>query len=79
MGGWVDPRAGLDAVVKRKIPSLCRELNPRSSPISKNHLGYDIVFSQVVKILYTSRYPTFIVSDENRCFQHGMVVGKFNE
>jgi hypothetical protein len=28
--GWVDPTAGLDAVVKRKKshPSLCRELNP---------------------------------------------------
>jgi hypothetical protein len=26
----VDPRAILDAVVKRKIPSPCRELNPRT-------------------------------------------------
>jgi len=24
----VDSRAGLDAVVKRKIPSPCRDLNP---------------------------------------------------
>jgi len=24
-------RAGLDTVVKRKIPSLCRDSNPRSS------------------------------------------------
>jgi hypothetical protein len=29
MGGWVDLRAVLDAVVKRKIPSLRRESNPR--------------------------------------------------
>jgi hypothetical protein len=28
IGGWVDPRAGLDAVAKRKIPSPCRESNP---------------------------------------------------
>jgi hypothetical protein len=29
-GGWVDPRAALDAVVKRKIPSPRRESNPRT-------------------------------------------------
>jgi hypothetical protein len=34
IGGWVDPRAGLGAVEKRKI-LLFRESNPRSS--SKNH------------------------------------------
>jgi len=27
IGGWVGSRAGLDAVVKRKIPSSCRESN----------------------------------------------------
>jgi hypothetical protein len=31
IGGWVGPRADLDAVVKRKIPSPCRDSNPRSS------------------------------------------------
>jgi hypothetical protein len=31
MGGWVGPRAGLDAVVRKKIPNLCRDSNPRSS------------------------------------------------
>jgi hypothetical protein len=31
IGGWVGPRAVLDAVVKRKIPSPCRTLEPRSS------------------------------------------------
>jgi hypothetical protein len=30
IGGWVGPRAGMDAVVKRKIPSHCRNSNPRS-------------------------------------------------
>jgi hypothetical protein len=30
IGGWVGSRAVLDAVVKRKIPSLCRESNPRT-------------------------------------------------
>jgi hypothetical protein len=26
----VDPRAGMDTVVKRKIPSPCRDSNPRT-------------------------------------------------
>jgi hypothetical protein len=30
IGGWVGPRAGPDAVVKRKIPSPRRESNPRN-------------------------------------------------
>jgi hypothetical protein len=30
MGGWVGPRAILDAMVKRKILSLRRESNPRT-------------------------------------------------
>jgi len=31
--GWVGPRAGLDAEVKRKILSPCRDPNPRSSSL----------------------------------------------
>jgi hypothetical protein len=31
IGGWVSPRAVLDAVVKRKIPSPRRESNPRTA------------------------------------------------
>jgi hypothetical protein len=30
IGGWVGPRAVLDAVVKRKIPSPRQESNPRT-------------------------------------------------
>jgi hypothetical protein len=30
VGGWVSPKAGLDAVVKRKIPSPRQESNPRT-------------------------------------------------
>jgi hypothetical protein len=30
IGGWVGPRTGLDAVVKRKISRCCRDSNPRS-------------------------------------------------
>jgi hypothetical protein len=36
IGGWVGTTAGLDAVVKRKIPSPCRHSNPRSSSITMN-------------------------------------------
>jgi hypothetical protein len=33
IGDWVGPRAGLDAVVKRKIPSSCRTPDhPARSP-----------------------------------------------
>jgi hypothetical protein len=28
IGGWVGPRAGLDAVTKSKNPSACQESNP---------------------------------------------------
>jgi len=31
IGGWAGPRASLDLVVKRKIPSPCRDSNPQSS------------------------------------------------
>jgi hypothetical protein len=31
IGGFVGPGTGLDAVVERKIPSPCRDWNPRSS------------------------------------------------
>jgi hypothetical protein len=31
IGGWVGLRVGLDAVVKRKIPSPCRDVNLLSS------------------------------------------------
>jgi hypothetical protein len=30
IGGWVDPRAVLDAAVQRKIPNPRRESNPRT-------------------------------------------------
>jgi hypothetical protein len=30
IGGWVGPRAGLDAVVERKIPNPRQESNPRT-------------------------------------------------
>jgi hypothetical protein len=43
IGGWVGPRAVLDAVVKRKIPSPRRESNPRTpivQPVAQRWLSY---------------------------------------
>jgi hypothetical protein len=45
IGGWVDPRAVLDAVVKRKIPSPGRESNPRTpivQPVAQSHTDWAI-------------------------------------
>jgi hypothetical protein len=59
----VGARAGLDAVVKRKIPSPCRDSNPlSSSPYSSPiPLSYADSFSSSysTKIVYTS---TFLIS-----------------
>jgi hypothetical protein len=40
IGGWVSPRAVLNAVVKRKIPSPLRESNPKTpivQPIAQRY------------------------------------------
>jgi hypothetical protein len=37
IGGWVDPRAVLDAVVKKKIPSPRRESNPDLQPVAQRY------------------------------------------
>jgi hypothetical protein len=49
IGGWVGPRAVLDAVVKRKIPNPRRESNPR------------IPIVQPVAQCYTDRAITAII------------------
>jgi hypothetical protein len=44
-GGWVGPRAVLDAVVKRKIPSPHRESNPRTpivQPVAQRYTDWAI-------------------------------------
>jgi hypothetical protein len=45
IGGWVGPRAVLDAVVKRKIPSPHRESNPRTpivQPVAQRYTDWAI-------------------------------------
>jgi hypothetical protein len=48
MGGWVDPRVVLDAVVKRKVPSPHRESNPRT-PIVQSVLQRYTELSRLIK------------------------------
>jgi hypothetical protein len=46
IGGWVGPRAVLDAVVKRKIPSPRRESKPRTSmvqPVAQRYTDWAIM------------------------------------
>jgi hypothetical protein len=49
IGGWVCPRAVLDAMVKRKIPSPCWESNPRTlivQLVAQCHTDWDITALQ---------------------------------
>jgi hypothetical protein len=46
IGGWVGPRSGLDAVVRRKIPSPNRESNSRTpivQPVAQRYTDLAIV------------------------------------
>jgi hypothetical protein len=57
IGGCLSPRAGLDAVVKRKIPSPCRDSNPRSSSpqpssIQLSYLGSSSLLSEAFKMAW---------------------------
>jgi hypothetical protein len=54
MGGWVCARAVLDAVVKRKIPSPCRESNPRIPIVQCQHLG--ALLSSLSELIINSDY-----------------------
>jgi hypothetical protein len=46
IGGWVGPRATLDAVVKRKIPSPCQESNPKTPiihPVAQHYTDWAVM------------------------------------
>jgi hypothetical protein len=50
IGGWVGPRAVLDAVVKRKIPSPRRKSNPRApiiQPVAKRYTDWAITYRYI--------------------------------
>jgi hypothetical protein len=44
IGGWVGPRAGLDTMARRKIPSLYRDSKSRSSSPSSSAIPLRYVF-----------------------------------
>jgi hypothetical protein len=53
IGGWVGPRAVLDAVVKRKIPSPHRESEPRTlivHPVAQRYTDWAITDLLLVNI-----------------------------
>jgi hypothetical protein len=61
IGGWVGPRAVLDAVVKRKIPSPSRELNPRTTivqPVAQRYTDWAI--TAVARKLIELKFQAFI-------------------
>jgi hypothetical protein len=54
IGGWVGPRAVLDMVVKRKIPSPHQESNPRTPIVWPVAQSYTI--SYIFMVLYLIKY-----------------------
>jgi hypothetical protein len=57
IGDWVDPRAVLDAVVKRKIPRPRRELNPRTpivQPVAQRYTDWAVTVLIIQIILLVS-------------------------
>jgi hypothetical protein len=63
IGGWVGPRAILNAVVKRKIPSPHRESNPRTpivQPVAQGYTDWGITVpnSVITFINNSSNYRT---------------------
>jgi hypothetical protein len=70
IGGWVGPRAVLDAVVKRKIPSSRRKSNPRTlivQPVAQCYTDWAIL-----------SYPPYMVvvsSIRNPKMRHAVMRG----
>jgi hypothetical protein len=56
-GGWVGPRAGLDAEVRGKIPCLCRGSNP-GRPVRSQTL-YRLSYTGLYKILVGGKFGDF--------------------
>jgi hypothetical protein len=59
----VSPRAVLDAVVKRKIPSPCRESNPRTQIVQSLYRGYiDIKNHELLNTVIRRPFEKFVDS-----------------
>jgi hypothetical protein len=59
--GWVGPRAVLDAVVKGKIPSPCRESNPRTATAQSAAQRY--TDWAIAAFVYLKCYPILVPND----------------
>jgi hypothetical protein len=79
IGGWVGPRAVLDAMVKRKIPSPRRESNPRTpivQPVAQRYTDWAIAalvnpynrIKFLVSILGCRTSPSYM-EGISECFQ----------
>jgi hypothetical protein len=65
MGGWVDPRAFMDAVLKRKIPSPLWESNPgKSNFLHENLFLKNQKTSKHMKTLAVLFYAAHCPQDE---------------
>jgi hypothetical protein len=60
IGSWVDPRAVLDAVVKRKIPSPRQESNPKTPTVQPVGQRYTDWLPLVHMLGHLNQFPTFI-------------------
>jgi hypothetical protein len=58
IGGWVSPRAGLDAVEKRKISCPCRESNPGRPA----HTQPVAIPTKLFPLLINSRYNKHVTN-----------------
>jgi hypothetical protein len=64
IGGWVGPRAVLDAVMKRKIPSSRRESNPGTpiiQPVAHCYTDWAITALRLWKCFYLLKQKTWNV------------------
>jgi hypothetical protein len=69
----VGPRVGLDAVVKRKIPSPCRDSNPRSSSPYPNAipLSYPGTIIIIIIIIIKTTSTTITITTTLKWRQKG--------
>jgi hypothetical protein len=76
IGGWVGPRAVLDAVVKRKIPSPRRESNSRTpivQPVAQCYTDWAITALVLTSLLLANRISACCRISDNHIDQNNIV------
>jgi hypothetical protein len=67
IGSWVDPRASLDVVVRRKIPSPYQDSNPPIiQPIAHSHASQNTEFNIMSEVPLTSQCMSLTVQQHMR-------------